>query len=276
MTRHLVYGANHNYVPGWEAEVPSPLGFTAERRYFDGINHVPVDWDSMGCYSDFAMISLRLVPDDLLTGARVSDNGSGYVTLHRQLRTLIRTMPAGATLTLWHEAVPANNLHYPDYINGVTVPAMHAYMQQLCRTTLNRSAGHVQYGQVVIGPAASWSSWLGQGLDWYGVDIYDGPSLRNLDGSVSQFKMNRRMSNNRGAFALAAGAPTPKIHVPETNSVIDANRPNWFSYLSEWMYANNGHQVISHWKNGGPVSGPWPPSAETLGWFRELQAVYGV
>lgn len=40
----------------------------------------------------------------------------------------------------------------------------------------------------------------------------------------------------------------------------------------EWMVANNGYRIVSHWKPGGMDSGPWPP---VLDCFKTLQATYG-
>jgi hypothetical protein len=140
------------------------------------------------------------------------------------------------------------------------------------------NGGHVDYGQIVLAnPAHSaFKSWLGSNLDTYMVDIYDFSTgtYRNSNGTLSQSKINTRMNNCKSAFASVTPA-TPLIHITETNSPMDSHRKNWFLFLTEWMSANNGYRLVSHWDPTGPDSGPWPPSGTVPDYFQTLQKKYG-
>lgn len=272
--RRIIFGANDNTYDAWVQNAPSPTGTNGERRYFDGINHVPVDWTSMRCRTPHAIISLRLIPADLLSGKEVADNGSGWTTLARQVQHLIGTMPDGAWLTMWHEASPGNNLDYPPYIYPGALKAAHAFMQVICHDTPNAENGRTGYCQIMIGPVWNERQWVAPGLDAYGIDIYDNRRYWNLLGRLSARKLWARMDDDRLALTAINGR-SPILHIPETNSPRDMHRRKWFSTLAQWMALNNGEMMISHWHPGGKDSGPWPPSAPVLAMFRELQRLYG-
>lgn len=273
--RRIHYGANHVNYQDWVQNAPSPSGRNSSRRYFDGINHVPLDWASMKCYSSFTIVSMRLVPEDLIRGNRVPDNGSGYTTLPGQLAHLIGTLPRGVKLTLWQEAGPANGLGFPDYITPAALNAAHETMQWVCRKYANADGGHVKYGQIIIGPANRQADWIAPDLDWYGVDIYDNQAYWNAFGRLVASKLTTRMDHNLEVFDQKSTLPV--VHFPETNSLRDSHRAEWFTVLSEWVWdrALLNTYLVSHWDPEGPVSGPWPPSSRVLKRFRELQDTYG-
>jgi hypothetical protein len=289
----IVYGANHDNYNDWVANAPSPDGKNSERRYFDAIvpyddgvgdgsgSYSPLilDWNSMQCLTNYAIVSLRINPVYALQSPQIQlpDNGSGFTTLDGQIRYLLSTMPAHSVLTNWQEAGPSNTLNFPAYVTASNTRGLHNHMQSL--TNAARAAGsQVNYGQIVIdNPTHSgFTSWLGQNLDTYMVDIYDYSSgtFRNADGTLSESKIDTRMDNYRSTFASVTSA-TPLIHITETNSPLDSHRKNWFLFLSKWMVGNNGYRVVSHWKTGGVDSGPWPPSQTVLDYFKTLQATYG-
>lgn len=272
--RRIIFGANDNTYQAWVQNAPSPNGMNCERRYFDGINNVPLDWASMKCQTQHAIVSLRLVPADLIERAFVKDNASGHPTLGGQVRHLIGTLPSGVWLTMWHEASPGNNLHYPSYIEPKALKAAHEYVQHLCRTTPNADGGRTKYCQILIGAVWPQRQWVTPGLDGYGIDIYDNRRYWNVLGRLSARKLTARMISNRAAL-MAVGGGNPVIHIPETNSPKPHHRRKWFRLLAKWMTANNGGMLISHWHLGGKDSGPWPPSDHVMREFRDLQRRYG-
>ena len=291
----IVYGANHDNYNDWVANAPSPDGKNSERRYFDAIvpyddgagnrsgNYSPLitDWTSMQCLTNYAIVSLRINPVYALQNPQIQipDNGSGFTTLDGQINHLLSTMPAHAVLTNWQEAGPSNTLNFPSYVNASNTRGLHNHMQSLVNT-VQANGGQVNYGQIVIDNPnnSGFDSWLGHNLDTYMVDIYDysstNPPFRNPDGTLSQSKIDTRMNNYKSAFASVTSA-TPLIHITETNSPLDSHRKNWFLFLTEWLSANNGYRLVSHWHLGGQDSGPWPPSDTVLDYFKYLQNNYG-
>jgi len=293
-SRKVIYGANDFQFGQWVANAPSPDRKNSERRYFDAIvpyddgkgdksgKHHPLikDWDSMGVHTNYAIVSLRVNPVYALQRHQVEipDNGSGFRTLDGQLTHLLSTMPAHAVLTNWQEAGPSNTLKFPSYVDATRTRRLHNHVQHLTNKVKARG-GHVNYGQILIDNPThpAFISWLGNDLDTYMVDIYDFPNgaFRNgTHGTLNQGKINRRMDGYKAAFSQATSA-TPLIHITETNSPNDGHRANWFLFLTEWMLANNGFRIVSHWHPNGPDSGAWPPSPGVLRSFRTLQHRFG-
>lgn len=325
-TRPVIYGANHNYFERWidyvsgsngpnppppGTPLASPNGKNCERRYFDAIvpyddgvgdksgNYSPLitDWASMGAFTDYAIVSLRINPVYALQSPQITipDNGSGYTRLDDQISHLLSTMPAASVLTNWQEAGPGNTLNFPQYVTAESVSGLHNHMQNLANVVKQSPGTQVNYGQIVIDNPnhPDFQSYLGRNLNCYMIDIYDysdtkvttaacpngvgGPgtgTFRNADGTLSQTKINTRMDNYLAAFE-GATTSTPLIHISETNSPQDSHRKNWFLFLSEWMAANNGARICSHWAPCGPDSGDWPTDQGLLDYFVYLQATYG-
>src|SRR5215467_12660086 len=194
LTNEIAYGAMHSIYPDWVANAPSPDGKNSERRYFDTINYIPKDWATAACHSNYVTMSIRPNPDDLLHNNTIPDNGSGYTTLDGQIKHLLSTCPNHAELTAWHEAQSDNPLHYPTYITADNIRAIHQHVQHLCSNTPDADGGRVKYGSILTGPVSSNVSWLGQGLDWYGIDIYDGAAFRDpTTGNLIQSAITDRM-----------------------------------------------------------------------------------
>jgi hypothetical protein len=302
-----VSGNNGPNPPPPGTSLASPDGKNCERRYFDGIvpfddngdetgpyTKLVPDWTTMACHTNYAIVSLRINPIYLLESPQrqIPDNGSGYTTLDGQINHLISTMPAHSVLTNWQEAGPGNTLNFPSYCTQSNISRLHNHMQAL----FNASSTQANYGQIVIDNPADIGPWLGQNLDCYMVDIYDYSdtlastvecpyplkvgqpgtgTFRNADGTLSQSKINTRMTNYLTAFKGATTATAPIIHISETNSPVDGHRKNWFLYLTEWMNSHGGYRICSHWHKCGKDSGDWPTDTSLLDYFVYLQYTYG-
>jgi hypothetical protein len=270
----IKFGAMHHIYPDWVTKAPSPYDEYSERRYFDTPNFIPKDWAATGCHSDYVTISIRPKPDDLLHNRTIPNNGSGYTTLDGQIRHLLSTCPDHVELTSWHEAQSDNPLHYPGYITPKSLTAIHQHMQQLCSKTPDANRGRVKYGCILTGPASGINAkYLGEKLDWYGIDIYDGKRFRDSNGNLSQDRIMKRMDDNLTAWRTAAKRRSVSVRITETNSARDDHRKNWMRFLSEWMAANNGYRIVTFW--GGTDSGHWPPSETVLDYYSSLQRQYG-
>lgn len=247
----LVYGINHDDFNAFNCLVP--YGIHGWRAYRDSVVTTPAEFNTQwptDLASNYGTLSLRLDPAALLSGS-----------LDAAINALMDTAPDHAELTIWHEAGPGNPLNYPASITAATLTAMHAHMQALVT-----AHGHVKYGQIITGPANQMIDWLGKGLDWYGVDIYDNPNFENADGTLSQAKIDNRMDQNKAAFAMVSNG-TPSLRITETNSNQDSHRKNWLLFLSEWMVANNGFRLLMFFHADGPLSGPFPPSPIVIDYF---------
>ena len=247
----LVYGINHDDFNAFNCAIPH--GIHGYRVYRDAVIMTAADVNTQwpdDLASNYSTLSLRPDPMALLSGS-----------LDAAINALMDTAPDHAELTIWHEAGPGNPLHYPASVTAASLRAMHAHMQALVT-----AHGHVKYGQIITGPAAGMIDWLGRGLDWYGVDIYDNPNFQNANGTLDQSKITTRMDQNKAAFASVSSG-TPSLRITETNSSHDGHRKNWLLFLSEWMVANNGFRLLMFFHADGPLSGPWPPSQGVIDFF---------
>ncbi len=229
------------------------------RAYRDKYNLIPRSWPAKKSAPDArVMLSIRPVPDDLLAG-RLDD----------ELNALISTAPPGVRLSAWHEA--SNLAGYPDYVrDGGTMSAVHQYLQALCRGT------NVRYGSIICAVPSQVKSWMGTGLDWYGLDVYDfgGGQFRNWwNGGISKTKLFARLDNMLDTCRSLAGRESPEIDICETNSPRPAHRADWFTLLAEWMSGNGGGYLETFWNPSGPLSGPWlPDDARTISALRSIAA----
>jgi hypothetical protein len=227
------------------------------RAYRDKYNFIPTVWPSKESVPDArVMLSLRPVPDDLLAG-RLDD----------QLRGLIASAPPGVKLSAWHEA--SNLKGYPGYINDGNMTAVHAYMQNLCR------GSNVLYGSIICAPPNRTASWMGAGLDWYGLDIYDfgEGQFRKWNGAISQSALFARLDDMFATCRRLSGIDSPQIHICETNSPRVKHRGEWFTLLAQWLSDHGGGCIETFWKPDGPLSGPWlPDDAATISALRAIAA----
>jgi len=271
--KRILYGAMHSIYPSWVTNAPSPGQKNSERRFFDAVNLIPKDWTTAACNSNYVTISIRPNPDDLLTGNTIPDNGSGFTTLDGQITHFLGTCPTGVELTCWHEAQNGNPRHYPANITIANIQAIHDHVQKICSSTPTADGGRVGYGCILTGPVGTNAEWLGRGLDWYGIDIYDGPHFQYPNGNLNRDAITGRMHRNVYSWLAAAGRPTVTFRITETNSANNNHRKNWMLWLSQWMAENHGKRMITFW--GGPASGTWPPSQAVLDYYRTLQDLYG-
>jgi hypothetical protein len=227
------------------------------RAYRDQFNLVPKGWPVKESLPEArVMLSIRPVPEDLLAG-RLDD----------QLRTLIASAPPGVQLSAWHEA--SNLAGYPDYITDANMSAVHEHMQELCR------GSNVRYGSIICAVPSQTKAWMGEGLDWYGLDVYDfgGGQFRNWYGGISKAKLFARLDNMFDTCRELSGRDSPEIDICETNSPRPQFRAKWFELLAEWMSANGGHSLETFWNPSGALSGPWLPGDEkTISALRSIAA----
>lgn len=258
----IAYGVNQNYYEQFTSAVP---GTRAVRTYSDHIDVFPDQWPS-ALPGAWTTLSIRPVPARLLSGK-----------LDRQLRELLHSAPPHAELTCWHEAGPGNPLDYPHYITADTMFRVHEYMMHLCQGT------NVRYGSVICGPALTRKVWIGIRLHWYGFDLYFN-SLRygvtRTSTIIDRAKVLKRLNNNLSVFRELSGVPHPLVRICETNSPYDSNRRHWFTLLSQWMAAHNGHRILTYWNPNGSkyqhgLSGPWPPTDPVIDRLNRLQRDYG-
>ncbi len=213
------------------------------RAYRDKYNVIPVSWPTKESVPEArVMLSIRPVPDDLLAG-RLDD----------QLRALIATAPPGVKLSAWHEA--SNLAGYPDYVTDANMSAVHQYLQELCR------GSNVRYGSIICAVPSQTRAWMGAGLDWYGLDVYDfgGGQFRNWHGGISKSRLFARLDNMLGTCRELSGSDSPDIDICETNSPRPHYRADWFALLADWMSAHGGGYLETFWNPSGPLSGPWLP-----------------
>ena len=258
----VAYGVNRNYYNQFTTAVP---GTHAVRIYYDAIDVFPRQWPH-ALPGAWTTLSIRPVPARLLSGK-----------LDSQLRDLLLSAPPHSELTCWHEAGPGNPLGYPHYITADAMYHVHEHMMRLCQRT------HVRYGSVICGPALTRKAWIGSRLHWYGFDLYFN-SLRygitSTSTIIDNAKVLHRLDNNLRVFRELSGVRHPLLRVCETNSPYDSNRGHWFTLLSRWMAAHNGHRILTFWnpdrgKYQKGLSGPWPPSDPVVDRLNWLHRVYG-
>jgi hypothetical protein len=239
--------------------IESGINARTFRAYRDDYNFFPKGWPKKESVPDArVLLSLRPVPADLLAGK-----------LDEQFRAFIASAPPGVKLSAWHEA--SNLAGYPDYITGPTMSAVHEYMQELCR------GSNVQYGSIICAVPSQTKAWMGQGLDWYGLDIYDfgGGQFRNWwNGGISKSKLFARMDDMRRTCRELSGTDSPEIDICETNSPRPQHRADWFRLLAEWMSDNGGRCLETFWNPTGGLSGPWlPDDQKTIDALRSIAAM---
>jgi hypothetical protein len=255
----IIFGAILSVYPKLHAAVPRARGL---RMYFGGENEFPAAWPDPHPGA-WITLSLRPNPDDLFSGK-----------LDDQLKAIVNSAPAHSELTFWHENTTGNPLRYPRYVNNAAAAVrMQHYGHRLCRGT------QVRFGVITCGPAMQQIDWLAPGLDWYGDDLYEFPRLRGPDDTISKTKIIARLDSNLDAWRKKSGRRWPSIRICETNSPFDAHRPDWFTWIAQWMAAHNGRRMLTYWNSHagvaqGGLSGPWPPSPDVVTRLRSLAEIY--
>jgi hypothetical protein len=150
---------------------------------------------------------------------------------------------------------------------------VHEYLQELCR------GSNVRYGSIICAPPGETRPWMGTGLDWYGLDIYDfgeGQFRHLLGGGISKGKLFGRLDDMLDTCRALSGRDAPEIDICETNSPRPGHRAEWFELLAEWLHDNGGRCLQTFWNPAGSLSGPWlPDDKATIGALRSLSRTYG-
>jgi hypothetical protein len=232
----------------------------AFRAYRDGFNQIPAAWPAKESVPDARVtLSIRPLPDDLLAGR-----------LDERLKSLIAVAPPGVRLSAWHEA--SNLPGYPDWVTADRMAPVHEYMQELCRGT------NVSYGSIICAVPNTVRAWMGRGLDWYGLDVYDfteGQFRSAVTGRISRKHLFARMDDMLNTARERSGRDNPVIDICETNSPRRAHRGEWFELLFEWLADHNGRCLHTFWNPSGSLSGPWlPDDRATIEKLRSLTAAY--
>jgi len=231
------------------------------RAYRDQYNFVPAVWPAKESVPDARVtLSIRPVPADLLAGR-----------LDARLRAFIAAAPPGVKLSAWHEA--SNLDGYPDYVSAGTMSAVHEHMQELCR------GSNVRYGSIICAVPSATKAWMGTGLDWYGLDIYDfgeGQFRTRPNGGISRPKLFARLDDMLDTCRELTGRDSPAIDICETNSPRPRYRADWFALLAEWLSGNGGGCLQTFWNPSGSLSGPWlPDDQKTISMLRSISSTYG-
>lgn len=230
------------------------------RAYRDKYNFIPTAWpEKPDVPGARVTLSIRPVPADLLAGR-----------LDEQLRPFIAAAQPGVKLSAWHEA--SNLGTYPDYINAETMPAVHEYMQELCR------GSNVRYGSIICAVPSATKAWMGTNLDWYGLDVYDFGEGQFRDwwgGGLSKPKLFARLDDMLETCRGLTGLDLPDIDICETNSPRLRHRAQWFALIAEWLDSHGGGRLQGFWNPSGKLSGPWlPDDTQTISALESIARTY--
>jgi hypothetical protein len=253
----ILFGANSR---AFDVMYEAGINVRTFRAYRDQYNFIPTVWPMKAAVPDARVtLSIRPIPDDLLAGR-----------LDGRLRAFIAAAAPGSKLSAWHEA--SNLPGYPDFVNAASMSAVHQYMQDLCR------GSNVRYGSIICAVPSATKAWMGTGLDWYGLDVYDfgeGQFRTGPDERISREKLFARLDDMLDTCRELAGVQSPEIDICETNSPRRRHRQEWFALLAEWLEGNGGGRLQTFWNPSGSLSGPWlPDDLETTGALRTISTAH--
>lgn len=254
----LLFGCNSRV---FDAMNDAGINVRSFRAYRDEYNFIPTAWPSKTSVPGAKVtLSIRPVPADLLAGR-----------LDERLKAFIAAAPPGVKLSAWHEA--SNLPGYPDYLSAPAMSAVHAHMQELCR------GSNVRYGSIICAVPSKAKAWMGAGLDWYGLDVYDfgeGQFRSSRNDKISEAKLFARLDDMLDTCRELTGHDAPEIDICETNSPRSAHRADWFALLARWLHGHGGHRLQTFWNPSGPLSGPWlPDDVQTISALRSISREYG-
>jgi hypothetical protein len=254
----LLFGSNSKV---FDAMNDAGINVRSFRAYRDEHNFIPTVWPSKTSVPDAKVtLSIRPVPEDLLAGR-----------LDARLKAFIAAAPPGVKLSAWHEA--SNLPGYPSYLNPRTMSAVHAHMRELCR------GSNVAYGSIICAVPSQTKAWMGAGLDWYGLDIYDfgeGQFRSAWTAKISKAKLFARLDDMLDTCRMLSGSDSPEIDICETNSPRLPHRADWFALLAQWLHDHGGRCLQTFWNPTGPLSGSWlPDDAQTIEALRSISREYG-
>jgi hypothetical protein len=250
----VTLGANSLYFDEVKAVVPGLAG----RRVYRDDGTLPQVWPGTQEGSAWnwwpgqrVIYSVRPDPAELAAGQ-----------LDAQVRAFVATAPPRSCLTSYHEAGALDHGQAYANLSRQTIRDVHVRMHYLCQ------GSNVAYGTITCGPPAQMYQWVpepGYPMDWYGVDIWDGPNWRaDATAALNVAALNARLAENLQYAQDRSGQADPVLHVPETNSQYPAMRPGWLDAIAEWMSMNGGQLMCTHWDPGGPLSGAFPADDAAL------------
>jgi hypothetical protein len=254
----ILLGASDGVFPEVSAAVPN---CTDRRYYYDAPNGWSTSWPVVE--GTTATVSIRPFPGALLQG-----------TFDDSLRIFLSSAPKGNRLTAFHEA--SNLLDYriapwlrsdgSKIVTAQSMRATHAYLRDFCHDKKNNPNG-VTYGVVMCCPPSQMAPWMVEGLDWYGVDIYDWAPF-HFNGDINQpldinGALTKRFEDWHVAVQQVSGQSAPHLNVCETNSDYESHRPKWFSSVAKLLGGfTNGHVMDTFW--GGENDGWLPGDTDTI------------
>jgi len=244
----VTLGANSHFFDRVKAVVP---GLAARRVYRDD-GTLPQLWPGAqeGSADNWwpgqrVIYSVRPDPAELAAGS-----------LDAQVRAFVATAPPGSCLTSYHEAGSLDKGQAYAGLSMQTIRNVHVRMQDLCR------GSNVAYGTITCGPPADKYRWVPRPaypMDWYGVDIWDGPNWRaDASAPLNAAALRARLDQNLQYAQDRSGQANPVLHVPETNSQYPAKRGEWLECVAEWMSQNGGQLMCTYWNPEGGLSGDFP------------------
>jgi hypothetical protein len=169
-------------------------------------------------------------------------NGS----LNEPLKKLIASAPPHSYLTAWHEAL---SLPFPSYITSANMHKLHAHMNTITRGT------NVTYGSIFGGGnLATLFKSVPPNLGFYGLDLYGNEGIEKGLARLEQFIAMAKLKDTKTPGY-------PRLMIPECNTPVVAQRPQWFTSVCERMHRYGSHSigVLTFWNPTGPLSGPWLP-----------------
>ncbi len=167
--------------------------------------------------------------------------------LHDALKELIDSAPPGSYLTTWHEAL---SLPYPPYITSDNMYKLHAHMNAMVAGT------GVTYGSIFGGgDLGTLFKSVPPNLGFYGLDLYGNEGTEKGLARLEQFiTLAKRKDTKTPGY--------PKLLIPECNTPVKTQRPDWFKSVCRRMHTYGAHSigVLTFWNPAGPLSGPWDPT----------------
>jgi hypothetical protein len=163
------------------------------------------------------------------------------------LKNLIKSAPAGSYLTTWHEAL---SLPYPSYITSATMYKLHGYMNELTQKTNPK----VSYGSIFGGgDLATLFKSVPPNLGFYGLDLYANDGIDKGLARLDQFITLAGPKDTKAHY--------PRLLLPECNTPVESDRPDWFESVAKRMHTYGSHSIgiLTFWNPTGPLSGPWEP-----------------
>lgn len=265
---YLMRGCNADTI---QAYVDAGIPVTGVRHYC-AFNTVPSVWPSLPVttptipfINDVSLcVSIYPLVYTLLQG--------GY---DAQLASFMSTAKVREMLAPWHEA--SNTINgTPGKIDGsgtrITprlAMAMQTYLYNFAKTgsgTTTPTPAQIQdpvykcaIGAIEIGQWSFASEWMAPGLDFYGMDLYQG----NFSDPIEPLEQWREQVY--GSSSVEGYSPDATIAICECNcrTAQESLRPCFFSKAANWVWnqSNRGaRSFLCFWGGTQGLGGPWDPS----------------